>query len=86
MGEQIPAAEAVFRRMPDEMIDVLATSPDSTPPRKGGAPVWLQVEAEGGGLGVVIVACPAADDELWVIAPAERGGRACRHRGGSNCI
>lgn len=66
--EQIPAANAAFRRMPDEMVDLLATSPDFLPPARGGAPVWLQLEAEGSAGAVVIVARPEADGELWVIA------------------
>lgn len=69
LEQQIPAPEAVFRRMPDEMVDVLLSSPDFRPPERGGAPVWLQLEAEGGGHAVVIVARPEADGELWVVAP-----------------
>lgn len=71
LEQQIPAAEAVFRRMPDEMVDVLATSPDFRPPERGAGPVWLQLESEGGGHAVVIVARPEADGELWVVAPRE---------------
>jgi|GEM_PF-2020038 len=70
LEQQIPSAEAVFRRMPDEMVDVLATSPDFRPPERGGAPVWLQLEGEGGSSAIVIVARPEADSELWVVAPA----------------
>ncbi|WP_340587304.1 hypothetical protein [Erythrobacter alti] len=69
LEQQIPAAEAKFRRMPDEMVDVLSTSPDFRPPARGGAPVWLQLEAEEGHHAVVIVARPEADGELWVISP-----------------
>ena len=71
LEQQIPCAEAVFRRIPDEMVDVLATSPDFRPPERGAAPVWLQLEGEGGSNAVVIVARPEADGELWVIAPAK---------------
>lgn len=72
LEQQVPASEAVFRRMPDEMVDVLAASPDFRTPAVGGGPVWLQLEAEGGGHAVVIVARTAADGELWVIAPRTR--------------
>lgn len=68
LTQQIPAAQAAFRKMPDEMVDLLATSPDFRPPARGSAPVWLQLEAEGGSNAVVIVARPVADGELWVIA------------------
>lgn len=74
MAQQIAASEAEFRRMPDEMVDVLATSPDFRPPAAVSAPVWLQLEADGGRHGVVIVARPAADGELWVIAPRRSEG------------
>ena len=50
------------------MVDVLLSSPDFRPPERGGVPVWLHLEAQGGGHAVVIVARPAADGELWVVA------------------
>jgi len=68
LDQQIRADEAGFRRLPDEMVDVLATSPDFRPPAPGGAPVWLQLETEEGRYAVVIVARPRVDGELWVIA------------------
>jgi hypothetical protein len=34
MREQIPTSQAVFRRIPDAMLDLLATSPDFTPPER----------------------------------------------------
>ena len=71
LEQQLASSDVAWRRMPDEMIDVLTTSPDFRPPVRGAGPVWLQLEAEGGGHGVVIVARPAADGELWVIAPRE---------------
>ena len=74
LERQIPAGEAAWKRMPDDMVDLLAASPDFRPPEAGGAPVWLQLEGEGGGNGVVIVARPRTDGELWVIAPAKRSG------------
>ena len=55
--------------MPDEMVDVLDTSPDFRPPGIGSPPVWLKLEAGEGGNAVVIVARSAADGELWVLAP-----------------
>ncbi len=70
LEDQIPAGEAAFRRMPDEMVDLVASSPDFRAPPRGGAPVWLQLEAEGDRHAVLIVARPEADGELWVIAPA----------------
>lgn len=70
LEQQIPASEATFRRMPDEMVDVLSTSPDFRPPDRGDAPAWLQLEAEGGGHAVVIVTRPAADVGLWVVGPS----------------
>lgn len=69
LGQQIPAADAEFRRMPDEMVDLLATSPDFSPPARGSAPVWLQLDADNGSHAVVIVARPEADGELWVLCP-----------------
>ncbi|MGY6550477.1 MAG: hypothetical protein ACXIT4_01140 [Erythrobacter sp.] len=74
LEQQIPADEAEFRRIPDEMVDVLATSPDFRPPASGAVPVWLQLETEEGRHAVVIVARPRADGELWVIAPAKAEG------------
>jgi hypothetical protein len=71
LEQQLPAGEAEFRRLPDEMVDVLATSPDFRPPAPGGGPVWFQLEAEEGRHAVVIVARPRADGELWVIAPSK---------------
>lgn len=73
LGQQVPAADAVFRRMPDEMVDLLATSPDFFPPVRGSAPVWLQIEADDGSHAVVIVVRPEADGELWVVAPRSSG-------------
>ena len=78
LEQQIEASEAEFYRMPDEMVDVLSTSPDFRPPASGGRPVWLQLEADGGGNAVVIVARPIADGELWVIAPRRKPGEGRR--------
>lgn len=74
LGEQLNSAEAAFRRLPDEMVDQLATSPDFRPPEPGGPPVWLQLEAEGGESGVLLVVRPRADGELWAIAPVVQDG------------
>lgn len=71
LEQQIPASEAVFRRMPDDMVDVLVTSPDFLPPLPGTPPVWLQLEAEKGSNAAIIVARPITDGDLWVIAPAK---------------
>ena len=78
LERQIPAGEAAWKPMPDNMVDLLATSPDFRPPAAGGPPVWLQLEGEGGGNAAVIVARPRADGELWVIAPARRGDPGSR--------
>ena len=72
LGQQLGAAEAAFRRLPDKMVDQLATSPDFRPPELGGPPVWLQLEAVGGASGVLIVVRPRADGELWAIAPVTK--------------
>ena len=69
LEQQVPSKDAVFRRLPDEMVDLLATSPDFQPPLSGTGPVWLQLESENGSAAVVIVARPKADGELWVVAP-----------------
>lgn len=69
LGQQLGAAEAAFRRLPDEMVDQLATSPDFRARELGGPPVWLQLEAEGGASEVLIVVRPRADGELWAITP-----------------
>jgi hypothetical protein len=37
LGEQLNSTAATFRRLPDEMVDPLATSPDFRPPESGGA-------------------------------------------------
>jgi len=71
LEQQIPASEAKFCRLPDEMVDVLATSPDFRPPAIGCGPVWLHLEVEEGSNAVLIVARPSADGELWVIAPGK---------------
>lgn len=70
MDRQIPAADAVFRPLPDGMVDVIAGCADFRPPEPGSPPVWLQLESEGGGHTVLIVARQRADGELWVVAPA----------------
>lgn len=75
LEKHIAASDTAFRRMPDEMVDLLSTSPDFSPPERGGAPVWFQLETEGGGHAVMIVARPAADGELWVLAPREPDDR-----------
>lgn len=74
LTQMIPAAGAEFRRLPDEMVDLLLTSPDFRPVTCGGPPVWLQLEAEDDHHAVVIVARPDADGELWVIAPQRSEG------------
>ncbi|WP_100867956.1 hypothetical protein [Novosphingobium kunmingense] len=74
LAQMIPASAAEFRRLPDEMVDLLLTSPDFRPIERGGPPVWLQLEAEGDHHAVVIVARPDADGELWVIAPQRSEG------------
>ena len=81
LDRQLPIGEVAWKRMPDDMVDLLATSPDFRPPEAGGRPVWLQLEGEGGGNGVVIVARPRADGELWVVAPARRAGDGQYSRG-----
>lgn len=68
MQDQIPADEAAWRPMPDEMVDVMSTSQDFRAPERGGLPVWLQLEGPQGDGAVLIVATPLADGELWVIA------------------
>ena len=68
MEDQIPADEAAWRPMPDEMVDVISTSQDFRAPERGGPPVWLQLSGPGGENAVMIVATPLADGELWVIA------------------
>lgn len=72
METQLVSSEAVFRRMPDAMVDLLTTSPDFALPARGGPPVWLQLEGEGGQHATLVVARPQADGEFWVIAPAAR--------------
>ena len=72
----IPASTAVFRRLPDEMVDIVVASPDFTVPGRGTGPVWLQLET-GGGTATIIVARPAADGELWVIAPEGKARGGC---------
>jgi hypothetical protein len=74
LGRQISAREATFRPMPDEMVDLLASSPDFTPPAKGSGAVWFQLEAEGGGGAELVIARPMADGELWVVAPTNGPG------------
>lgn len=73
LEQQIPSVDAIFRRLPYDMVDVLASSPDFYPPAAGGPPVWLQLESEEGPGAVLIVARPRADGELWVIASAKGG-------------
>lgn len=80
--QQIPATAAAFRPLPEDMADLITASPDFRPPERGAGPLWLQLESEGDHHGVLIVARPAADGELWVIAPREREPRP----GGSNPI
>lgn len=70
LERQLAAGDAVFRRMPDEMVDLIAGSADFRPPAPGSPPVWLQLAGEGGGHAVLVVARPRADGELWVVAPA----------------
>ena len=70
MDRQISAREAAFRSLPDEMVDLIAGSADFRLPERGGAPVWLQLAADGDRAMELVVARPAADGELWVIAPA----------------
>lgn len=74
LGQQLGAAKAAFRLLPDETFGQLAASPDFRPPELGGPPIWLQLEAEGGASGVLIVFRPRADDELWAITPGPRAG------------
>ena len=68
LKQQIPASEVEFRRLPDEMVDLLAASSDFRPPALGAAPVWLQLETEERSHAVRIVARPRSDGELWVVA------------------
>lgn len=69
LEHQVPAKDAAFQRLPDEMVDLLATSPDFYPQSSGTGPVWLQLESDCGSSAVVIVARPKVDGELWIIAP-----------------
>ena len=71
LDRQIVAADAMFRPLPDEMVDIIAAAPDFHLPERGGEPVWLQLAAEGGGAAELVVVRPNADGELWVIAPAK---------------
>ena len=66
LEDMIAAGEAAFRPLPFEMADLITSSPDFRAPERGGPPVWLQLEAEGGRHAVVIVARPRADGELGV--------------------
>lgn len=68
LGTEIPASTAVFRRLPDAMVDIVIASPDFVVPECGTDPVWLQLESKDKSA-TIIVARPVADGELWVIAP-----------------
>ncbi len=73
LEELIPAETAVFCRMPFEMADILASSPDFRPPASGSPPLWWQLEGEHGGQATIIVARPSSDGELWMLAPKRQG-------------
>jgi len=68
MTGMIPASKAAFVPMPDPMVDVIAGNSDFRVPVRGGEPVWLEMIDEDGRVFQLIVARPAADGELWVIA------------------
>jgi hypothetical protein len=70
LDRQISASEAVFRPLPDDMVDLLVASSDFSPPERGSTPVWTRIVSEGGRVVELVLARPAADGELWVIAPA----------------
>lgn len=55
--------------MPEDMVDIIAASPDFTLPARGSGPVWLDLVNEDGSIIRLIVARPAAAGELWVLAP-----------------
>lgn len=71
MGDLIPAAEAEFVPMPEGMVDIIAGSCDFRVPEDGSEPVWLELVDESGRMFQLIVARPAADGELWVLAPVQ---------------
>ena len=73
LDRMLLASEAVFRRLPEEMVDLIAASPDFSLPKRGTPPVWIQIAGEGDAALEVIVARPKVDGELWVIAPPEVG-------------
>lgn len=77
LDRQISAADAVFRPLPDEMVDIIAASPDFRLPVRGGEPVWLQLESDGERAAELVVVRPAADGELWAIAPVAETGTVC---------
>ena len=68
LGRMIPASQAEFRRLPDEMVDHLTSSRDFTPPDQACSPIWWRLEGEDGHSEELIVVRPAADGDLWAIA------------------
>jgi hypothetical protein len=70
MEAMIPAQETEFVPMPDGMVDIIAACGDFELPKRGGEPVWLELADEDGRTLQLIVARPAADGELWVLAKA----------------
>ena len=76
MRRQISAQEAVFRPILDTMVDIIAEPADFGRPERDGAPVWLQLVAEGDSVIELVIVRPAADGELWAIAPTGMPGKA----------
>lgn len=72
LERHIPAGGAEFRSMPEEMVELIASSEDFLPPPRCGGPVWIQFESEGTRRVELIIARPSFDGELWVIAPQGR--------------
>ena len=68
MDTMIPAGQATLPPMPASMVDIIAASDDFELPERGGEPVWLEPADEDGRILQLIVALPAADGELWVLA------------------
>lgn len=68
LERQLSVGEASFRRLPDEMADVLAASRDFHPPVRGSGAVWFQLLAEDDRTAELVLA-RTSDGELWVVAP-----------------
>ena len=75
LEELLPVKDVRFRRLPEEMHSILASSKDYQSVLAGQGPVWLQLETSDRSAELIVYRA-RTENALYVLAPTRSGRRA----------